>query len=174
MNLEKARQIAVNEINKYPTLVAQGWSFQFDRAKKRLGLTRFYDKTITISHYMTSAATEAEFMQTLYHELAHALLPHSVGHGPQWKSLAKKLGYKGQRTSANPYQTAMTGTRMRAQVASSGSRTAKTLAMGDVLVLPNKVEVTVISMNETFVKAQNKADNKIWTIGAKDAIYLVK
>lgn len=170
MDLEKARQIAVNEISKHPALVAKGWSFEFDRAKMRLGCTHFHNKTITISHYMTGAATEAEFMQTLYHEIAHALLPHWVGHDAEWKAQARKLGYTGGRTSPNPYQAALA--RARRPNATAKSNVAKAVSIGDILVLPNKVAVQVIAITEHFVKALSVTDKKLWTISAQDAIYL--
>lgn len=108
MELVHAEKIARNLMAKHG-LSEAGWSFKFDEATSRLGLTRYKAKIISISRHMTLAADEELVTQTLLHELAHALLPifdsngRKVGHGPIWKNKAKSIGYVGGRTSANPY-----------------------------------------------------------------------
>lgn len=94
----------------------RGWDFKFDNAAKRLGLCNHSQRTISLSRKFVSAATEAEVEQTLLHEIAHALLParnahgKTTGHGPEWRRMAYAIGYRGERTSHNPY-SATTGTR---------------------------------------------------------------
>lgn len=97
-------------------LTKSGWTFSFDRATSRLGQTNFTKKKITISKHFTSAATEEQFEQTLLHEIAHALLPPFAKHGPVWKQTARAIGYKGSRTSANPYHEAQMAARKQAAV----------------------------------------------------------
>lgn len=97
-------------------LTKSGWTFNFDRATSRLGQTNFTRQKITISKHFTAAATEEQFEQTLLHEIAHALLPPFAKHGPVWKQTARSIGYKGGRTSANPYHEARMVARKQAAV----------------------------------------------------------
>lgn len=86
-------------------LIQTGWTFDFDRAKYRLGFCNNVDKKITISKYFTAAANEDEFDQAVLHEIAHALLPQSAGHKQAWKDKAKAIGYRGERLAHNPFAT---------------------------------------------------------------------
>lgn len=106
MELAEARSLALAMMTEYG-VIAKGWSFAFDRAKSRMGQARFDTKTITLSPYVVAYSTREQVRQTLLHEIAHALLPYSVGHGPEWKALAARMGYTGKRTGRNPYIEAM-------------------------------------------------------------------
>jgi hypothetical protein len=106
MELAKANTMAVNLMTKHG-LIARGWRFEFDNAKKRLGVCKPGLKVISMSHYFVSHATEEEAEQIMLHEIAHALLPSSVQpHGAEWKAKAASIGYKGKRTANNPYARA--------------------------------------------------------------------
>lgn len=90
-------------------LLDQGWTFNFDRAKSRLGQCNYSAKQITVSKYMSAYANEETLTQVLLHEIAHALLPiygpngKKIGHGLIWKQKAASIGYTGKRTAENPY-----------------------------------------------------------------------
>jgi predicted SprT family Zn-dependent metalloprotease len=75
-----------------------GWTFGFDNAKKRAGLCNYTRKHITVSRYLAARFGDDEIHQILLHEVAHALAGPRAGHGPAWKSTARKLGYVGKRT----------------------------------------------------------------------------
>jgi hypothetical protein len=102
MDLEIARTKA-HQLMKKHRLTGKGWSFEFDRAKYRLGLCNHTRKLITVSKHFTGAADEDQFEQALLHEIAHALLPQEAGHGFEWKLKAKQIGYRGTRLAHNPY-----------------------------------------------------------------------
>lgn len=106
MELAEGRSLALAMMTEHG-LIAKGWSFAFDRAKSRLGRTWFNSKTITMSAYVVAYATPHQVKQLMLHEIAHALLPVSAGHGREWKAKAASIGYRGQRTAANPYLEAM-------------------------------------------------------------------
>ncbi|MFG6402777.1 SprT-like domain-containing protein [Microbacterium sp. P04] len=74
------------------------WSFGFDNAKRRAGLCDFRRKRISVSRYLSARYDDDVNHQTLLHEVAHALAGPSAGHGPQWKSVARRLGYVGGTT----------------------------------------------------------------------------
>ena len=74
------------------------WTFGFDHAKTRAGLCNFTKKRITVSRHLASRFDDDEIHQVLLHEVAHALAGVGVGHGAEWKRIARELGYVGKRT----------------------------------------------------------------------------
>jgi predicted SprT family Zn-dependent metalloprotease len=74
------------------------WSFAFDSAKRRAGLCDYRNKRISLSRYLAARYDDDTNHQTLLHEVAHALAGHAAGHGPQWKRIARELGYVGGTT----------------------------------------------------------------------------
>ena len=74
------------------------WSFDFDHAKRRAGLCDYRRKRITVSRYLAARFEDDEIHQTLLHEVAHAVAGHTAAHGPEWKRIARDLGYVGGTT----------------------------------------------------------------------------
>lgn len=74
------------------------WNFKLDKAKRRLGSCQYHSKTISLSIHLFKLPEE-EIMQTLLHEIAHALVGPRAGHGPRWKQKAIAIGCNAQRTS---------------------------------------------------------------------------
>lgn len=74
------------------------WSFAFDNAKTRAGLTNYRKRTITVSRYLAGKWSDDDIHQTLLHEVAHAMAGHDAGHGPTWRRIARDIGYVGGRT----------------------------------------------------------------------------
>lgn len=78
----------------------QHLTLRWDRGRNRLGSTRFiFGKAIeiTLSRYMFEHLSDKERWNTLTHEAAHALLPHSEGHSRAWQQKHRELGGDGQR-----------------------------------------------------------------------------
>lgn len=188
MDLMRAQTKAVSEMRKHG-LLEKGWTFAFDRATSRLGLCNFTKKRITISKHFTGAATEEEFEQTLIHEIAHALLPVSAKHGWQWKAKAKELGYKGKRTSRNPFhEQQMRGKPVFAvrpvagddnpvvpKVLVTASRSSVgTLKIGDTLVLPTGATLTVQEVTPRQTKAVEVGSGAVWNLSTVDAHQFLK
>lgn len=73
-------------------LTAEGWTFALDNCKRTAGMCRYRPKLITISRYHAENDPEEWVMDTLLHEMAHALAGHAAGHGPVWKQWAIRLG----------------------------------------------------------------------------------
>lgn len=78
------------------------WSFGFDHATRRAGLCNYTDKRITVSKHLAERVDDDEIHQTLLHEVAHALAGPGTGHGPEWRAIARDLGYIGGRTHTGP------------------------------------------------------------------------
>lgn len=74
------------------------WSFGFDRAAKRAGLTSFTERRITVSKHLAERWDDDDVHQTLLHEVAHAIVGPGEGHGARWLRTARELGYVGGRT----------------------------------------------------------------------------
>ena len=88
MSVSQAQAI----IDKYVT----GWTFAYSTSKRRLGVCKYEPKRIEISAYLAILHPE-KVMDTLLHEIAHAIVGHEAGHGPTWVSKALELGCNGRR-----------------------------------------------------------------------------
>jgi hypothetical protein len=107
MDKTEARTLAEKMMTEHG-LIEAGWTFAFDGAERRMGVCRYGVRRIQMSRHYVSAATSEQVGQTMLHEIAHALLPatvggKSVGHGNLWKAKAASIGYTGKRTAENPY-----------------------------------------------------------------------
>lgn len=142
MELSDARILAESLLSRYG-LDAKGWTFDFDNAKKRLGLCNFTKKKITISKYMTSASDEEVVRQVLLHEVAHAMLPPYAKHGEMWKNLSKHIGYTGERTLDNAY---VTKNKLNAIALVSKVNPSPTIDKGDIVRLPNGTVLTILGL----------------------------
>lgn len=69
-----------------------GWRFDFNENKRRLGVCRQRKKRIELSLEYIANNTDAEVIDTIKHEIAHALVGPGHGHGPVWKAKAVELG----------------------------------------------------------------------------------
>jgi predicted SprT family Zn-dependent metalloprotease len=69
-----------------------GWTFHFDNAKKRAGICMYRRKIIRLSTHFVSRNDDTEIIDTILHEIAHALAGHKAGHGPAWKAVCRKIG----------------------------------------------------------------------------------
>ena len=74
------------------------WVFKVDSAKTRLGVCKYKSRVISLSKLFISRATEEEVLNTIRHEIAHALTPGD-GHGAAWWKTALSIGSDGKRCS---------------------------------------------------------------------------
>lgn len=73
-------------------LDARGWTFRWDKARRRAGQCRYGPKEIGLSWPVFELeANRDRALDTILHEVAHALTPGS-GHGRAWKLQAIALG----------------------------------------------------------------------------------
>lgn len=73
------------------------WSFTFDNAKRRFGVCRARSKVISLSLPLTKLNNEREVLDTILHEVAHALAGPNAGHGYKWKLKAAEIGARAER-----------------------------------------------------------------------------
>lgn len=75
----------------------RGWTFKWDGARTRGGLCSHSTKTISVSRIVAGLNDDAWFIETLRHEVAHAIVGAGHGHDRVWRATLLSLGGNGQR-----------------------------------------------------------------------------
>ena len=75
----------------------QGWRVALDGAVRRFGACRYRDKSITLSARLVQLNSEAQVLDTILHEIAHALAGPGKGHGAEWARIARSIGCSASR-----------------------------------------------------------------------------
>lgn len=88
MNLSIAEKLATTQIERY----CPDYTFKWDNAKRRRGLCSYSKRTIQMSRVFVSHNDAEQVMDTIMHEIAHALVGPGHGHGEVWKAKARQLG----------------------------------------------------------------------------------
>ena len=86
MNLARAKQLLKEEVRKHAELAS--WRFGFDSSVRRFGVCKFGRKIITISKALTQLNKESHVLDTIRHEVAHALVGVGQGHNNVWRRKA--------------------------------------------------------------------------------------
>ncbi len=73
------------------------WTIVADRAKTRAGVCRFTKRQIGLSAPLTTLHSEDEVLDTILHEIAHALVGPQHGHDAVWRAKAREIGCSGER-----------------------------------------------------------------------------
>lgn len=74
-----------------------GWTFRFDRARRRAGLCRYDRREISLSGPLAELYDEADVREVVLHEIAHALAGARHGHDAVWRATARSIGSTGRR-----------------------------------------------------------------------------
>jgi predicted SprT family Zn-dependent metalloprotease len=74
-----------------------GWQFAFDLAPARGGSCRYSDQQITLSVTYCLKASKEEIVDTILHEIAHAIVGPKHGHDATWKAAARQIGCTAER-----------------------------------------------------------------------------
>ncbi len=72
------------------------WDIRISKAFKTLGSCNHTKKIISLSIHHVGNSAEADILNTILHEIAHALTPGDH-HGKEWKKKALELGCDGKR-----------------------------------------------------------------------------
>jgi predicted SprT family Zn-dependent metalloprotease len=89
MNIRETRQAVIDLFVEHNLV---GWSFVLGRGKNLLGTCCHRKREIKISRYQIQLGTDAEILDTIRHEVAHALIPVKHGHDWVWRQKARELG----------------------------------------------------------------------------------
>ena len=73
-------------------LKARGWTGDLDSAVRRFGVCDHRRKRISLSRHLAAINSDAETLDTILHEIAHALASPKAGHDLQWRTVAAQLG----------------------------------------------------------------------------------
>lgn len=72
------------------------WSFGWLHSKRIAGQCHYGKKKISLGFEITKLNIESEVINTILHEIAHALTPGS-GHGAKWKAKCIEIGCRPER-----------------------------------------------------------------------------
>jgi hypothetical protein len=61
-----------------------GWTFGLAASKRRVGACKYRRKRIEIADFYARHNPDATVLDTLLHEIAHALAGPAAKHGPAW------------------------------------------------------------------------------------------
>jgi len=91
MDLRVAEALARSELGRFPQLA--DWSFGWNRRRRAHGLCRYDRRRIELSALLTAREPDpALILNTLRHEIAHALAGPRAGHGARWRAWAERVG----------------------------------------------------------------------------------
>lgn len=99
MDLDKAKKLALTLMAKH-NVIAMGYRFEFNNRKRTAGLCSYRRKTIELSKRLTLLANEEDVLETILHEIAHALCPRQ-GHNSVWRKKLIEIGGTGKRCYSN-------------------------------------------------------------------------
>jgi len=95
MDIRQANLTAIELMDKYG-LLDKGWCFKFDNAKVRFGCCNYTHKVITLSRHLCKLNSKEKVVDTILHEIAHALCP-GQHHNHVWQRKAIEIGCSGNR-----------------------------------------------------------------------------
>lgn len=108
--MERAKALALEQMTKWGLLPPSpyrppfiSWLFRFNNRKRGMGLC-VYPKLasnlagrIELSRHLVERNDLDEVLDTILHEIAHALAGPDAGHGPRWKEMCQKVGANPER-----------------------------------------------------------------------------
>ncbi|MEM9252753.1 MAG: SprT-like domain-containing protein, partial [Planctomycetota bacterium] len=99
MDLDDARTLAEHHLDRHG-LTARGWTFAYNRRKTACGICNYGDQRIELSRHHAELNDEPVVLDTILHEVAHALAGPRAKHGPKWKRIAAELGATPRATTS--------------------------------------------------------------------------
>lgn len=96
MNLKECEELVKLQMTKHGLLL-KGWRFKWDNSFKRFGVCKYQPKVIGLSTRLVTINDKERVLDTIQHEIAHALVGHGYGHGNVWMSMCVKIGCKPRR-----------------------------------------------------------------------------
>lgn len=108
MKVLEAYELATKLLQEHG-LRQKGWVIDIDNAKSRFGVCRYYQKEISLSKPLIEANDYVQVVDTILHEIAHALVGPGHGHNSVWKRKCVEIGAKPQRCYSSEDTTLVAG-----------------------------------------------------------------
>jgi predicted SprT family Zn-dependent metalloprotease len=89
MEITEAVTLAETLIDKHGLV---DWSFKLNSARRQLGVCKETVRRIELSRHFVTNNTREHVVDTILHEIAHALVGTEHGHGAVWKAMCLRLG----------------------------------------------------------------------------------
>jgi hypothetical protein len=86
-----AQQLCDKKLKEYG-LYQKGWRTVFTKSEKYIGRCWHDVKRIELSLIHLNSRSEADLMDTIIHEIAHAICGQKEAHGPDWENQCKLMG----------------------------------------------------------------------------------
>ena len=80
------------------------WKIKAERAYSRAGVCFSYEKEIRISKQYIEIMSDEDILDTIFHEIAHAIIGIGHGHDNVWKKKCLDLGCRPNRLLSNEFQ----------------------------------------------------------------------
>ena len=80
--------------------LGKNWRFGFDLAPSRAGVCKYDERRIDLSVSFCLGARRTEIIDTILHEIAHAIVGKAHNHDAIWTAKAREIGCTGERTHA--------------------------------------------------------------------------
>lgn len=91
MDIQDIERLARDEMDKHG-LIDAGWTFRWNGRIRAAGLCNYTYRTIELSRVLSPKRANADILDTIRHEIAHALAPRGAHHGREWREIARSLG----------------------------------------------------------------------------------
>jgi len=99
MQLEDALDMAWKQLDRFG-LTKAGWSVALDERTRFLGHCSYEKKIITLSIYHLEQHGQLDVLDTILHEIAHALVGPGHDHDELWRAYARLCGARPQPCAA--------------------------------------------------------------------------
>lgn len=97
MKISETKKLAIQEMEKHG-LIENGWYLEMDnRSTRRFGACWGTRKKITLTTVLCKLNDEPKVLDTIRHEIAHALAGVGHGHDQVWKNMCAQTGASPER-----------------------------------------------------------------------------
>lgn len=103
-----AESLAKDLMHRHKTLsgLPAEWRFGFDLAPSRAGACKYAERRIVLAVSYCLCASRAEIVDTLLHEIAHAIVGPGHNHDAVWRAKARQIGCAAERCHGRSHTVA--------------------------------------------------------------------
>ncbi|MEJ7721587.1 MAG: SprT-like domain-containing protein [Ilumatobacteraceae bacterium] len=154
MRLDEVEELARRLMDQHGL---DSWELRFDGAKARAGICRFDRKVIGLSRHLMALFDRDEVIDTVLHEVAHALVGPRHGHDEVWKATARTIGASATRCVSEHARSAR---RVDGHVPEGPPRHAPPASAAGRIVRPLLARVRSRGAHHVASRRQGRADER--------------